>query len=547
MMNRTITAADIITGLGGNPREHKACCPAHDDHNPSLSVKDGRNGKPVVHCHAGCSQEEVIAELKARDLWPNGSNDNDRKRQPQQEEYDAHDSFRTAMHILRSCAKSDPPAKYLKGRGLSLVPQNARILASDIAFRTTGYKYPVMVFPITNERHLLQGASLTFLTADASENLTGAKGRVRRFFGDAKGGFVRLGNIQIDPNKPLLIGEGIETVLSAMQIAGLPSGIAALSAGNFDNIHPPPAVEYIIVGDDDKSGRKASAALAERLAVPGRTVRVASPTKHNDWNDTLRDPDVDLEAEKRAILQAPKQNTTALIRPLSMRELIDRKFPERHYLVRPWMKEGGLCMIDAMPGHGKTYLAMSVAYAVASGQPMIPIWPVEQTGRVLYVDGELPGEDLQQRVRLLGPILPEEQFRVLGYAQYSERLQPMLDLGVQEDLDKLDDMIEQHKSDLIILDSITTLVTSGVENDVDSWRIVQKWSLKHRGRGRTVVFLHHHGRSGMPRGTSSREVTLDTRLTMKEDRDQSTATHTAFHLDFSKTRGFFGKDKEPLS
>jgi hypothetical protein len=42
--------------------------PAHDDHNPSLHVSDNR-GKPLVKCHAGCSQEVVINALRARGLW----------------------------------------------------------------------------------------------------------------------------------------------------------------------------------------------------------------------------------------------------------------------------------------------------------------------------------------------------------------------------------------------------------------------------------------------------------------------------------------------
>ena len=35
-----------------------ACCPAHEDKNPSLSI-DSKNGKLVWHCHAGCAQDEV--------------------------------------------------------------------------------------------------------------------------------------------------------------------------------------------------------------------------------------------------------------------------------------------------------------------------------------------------------------------------------------------------------------------------------------------------------------------------------------------------------
>ena len=45
-----------------------ARCPAHDDHNPSLSIRDS-DGKVLLHCHAGCAQSDVIDALKARDVW----------------------------------------------------------------------------------------------------------------------------------------------------------------------------------------------------------------------------------------------------------------------------------------------------------------------------------------------------------------------------------------------------------------------------------------------------------------------------------------------
>jgi putative DNA primase/helicase len=48
-----------------------AKCPAHDDRNPSLSIREA-DGKVLLHCYAGCSQQDVINVLKARGLW--GSN-----------------------------------------------------------------------------------------------------------------------------------------------------------------------------------------------------------------------------------------------------------------------------------------------------------------------------------------------------------------------------------------------------------------------------------------------------------------------------------------
>jgi hypothetical protein len=54
-----------------------AKCPAHDDHNPSLSIRDS-DGKVLVHCHAGCAQSDVIGALKARGVWQSEYHENPR-------------------------------------------------------------------------------------------------------------------------------------------------------------------------------------------------------------------------------------------------------------------------------------------------------------------------------------------------------------------------------------------------------------------------------------------------------------------------------------
>ncbi|MEM8758745.1 MAG: hypothetical protein AAGE83_00260 [Pseudomonadota bacterium] len=53
----TRTAREICLALGG--RWHgaygTACCPAHDNRRtPALSLADGRDGRLLVKCHAGC-------------------------------------------------------------------------------------------------------------------------------------------------------------------------------------------------------------------------------------------------------------------------------------------------------------------------------------------------------------------------------------------------------------------------------------------------------------------------------------------------------------
>lgn len=45
-------------------------CPAHEDKTPSLKVTERAGKLPLVHCHAGCSQEAVISALQDKGLWP---------------------------------------------------------------------------------------------------------------------------------------------------------------------------------------------------------------------------------------------------------------------------------------------------------------------------------------------------------------------------------------------------------------------------------------------------------------------------------------------
>jgi len=39
---------------------YMACCPAHNDENPSLHLSETPDGRLLWHCFAGCSQEAVL-------------------------------------------------------------------------------------------------------------------------------------------------------------------------------------------------------------------------------------------------------------------------------------------------------------------------------------------------------------------------------------------------------------------------------------------------------------------------------------------------------
>jgi DNA primase len=66
-----MTAREIAHHLRGRKSGTgwSAKCPAHEDRNPSLSIGE-KDGRILVHCHAGCDQDRVVDVLKARGLWP---------------------------------------------------------------------------------------------------------------------------------------------------------------------------------------------------------------------------------------------------------------------------------------------------------------------------------------------------------------------------------------------------------------------------------------------------------------------------------------------
>lgn len=40
-----------------------ACCPAHQDKSPSMSIREVDDGRVLVHCFAGCSVEEILGAV----------------------------------------------------------------------------------------------------------------------------------------------------------------------------------------------------------------------------------------------------------------------------------------------------------------------------------------------------------------------------------------------------------------------------------------------------------------------------------------------------
>lgn len=95
-----ITIHDIARKLNKSratsSRSYLACCPAHDDKNPSLALTE-KDDKILVHCFAGCSQESVISALTHLGCWPKPKTNHDPCHIPLTSQELSHAKFFVAM------------------------------------------------------------------------------------------------------------------------------------------------------------------------------------------------------------------------------------------------------------------------------------------------------------------------------------------------------------------------------------------------------------------------------------------------------------------
>jgi putative DNA primase/helicase len=168
---------------------------------------------------------------------------------------------------------------YLAGRGCALPHEDGDLRwHPNILHWRTGTRWPALVALITDViSNTPISLHFTFLAKDGSGKAPIERPRLVLKDHQMAGGVVRLWP-DAHVTYGLLVGEGIETVLSAARV--FTPVWACLNAGNVRTFPVLPGIDAItILQDDDEAGRRSTKACAERWTAAGRETRVWAP-KH---------------------------------------------------------------------------------------------------------------------------------------------------------------------------------------------------------------------------------------------------------------------------
>jgi len=230
---------------------------------------------------------------------------------------------------------------------------------------------------------------------------------------------------------------------------------------------------------------------------------------------------------------------------LTAEQFMSSKHPRRSTILHPWLKEKSIVLISAWRGVGKTWFALSIADCISRGRSFGP-WYATTSCNVLYVDGEMAIDDINDRLKVLEysstvDVQDIQLYRTRKKQLYILSSELVSTHGITEPnitdtwcQSAIFDICKEHNIKLIVLDNSSSLTRGIDENSKREWDPINQWFLSLRFAGISVMLLHHHGLSGAQRGTTSREDHVDTSIQL--DRMRGSQENVKFKVQFTKNR-----------
>jgi hypothetical protein len=186
-------------------------------------------------------------------------------------------------------------------------------------------------------------------------------------------------------------------------------------------------------------------------------------------------PIIDTIAEMRPAAKQ-KYETLAAIGP---------SLPDVTWYWPDWIPRGLLTVLAADAGIGKTNVALDLGRRNIMGLPGPDGAPLDiRSGNIIYVDAE--------------GFLPVVYNRLAGWDMNLNKFYPvqrpareMLDLGAKSNQDQLIDMCYDLKADMLIIDSLSTIISKG-ENNVEDFRDLLNFLADLAKDSDLALLLIHH-------------------------------------------------------
>lgn len=372
---------EILNGLRGvrkNGNGWTALCPAHEDHDPSLSISE-RDGKLLLYCHAGCSFEQ-IAQATGLNMNRNGEGTCPAISEPRRE----------------TTAKSEPK---------KLVSRN-----------------PECEYDYTDEQGILL-FKIVRTTLSYDDGSTSKQFLAKRPSPTADNGSSWIHNIdgvRLVPYRlheflraPLVyIVEG-EKDVDTLRTIGLTATCNPFGAGKWRKEFSPflAGKTAVILPDNDEPGRKHAGTVAASLHGLAKEVIIIDlpevPDK-GDVTDFIRQggtADDLIGLLERADSWQPgagSEETASKgkfhFTPLS--QLLTEAEEDTSFLWDQTLPMGGLSICSAKPKVGKSTLARNLAVAVALGHSFLGRGTTR--GKVLYLCLEEKRAEIRKHFEKMG-------------------------------------------------------------------------------------------------------------------------------------------------
>jgi putative DNA primase/helicase len=446
----------------------QACCPAHEDRTPSLSIMLKPNGDWLLHCHAGCAVEDVLEAIKLekRDLFAESSN---------------------------------------------------------------GHREVVATYDYTDEQGELLFQVVRFAPKDFRQRRSDGVGGWEWKLGDTRRVLYRLPRVleAVRRGEDIMVPEG-EKDVEALEELGIAATCNPGGAGKWRGEYSEMlrGAKITVIADRDGPGREHARQVADSLRGAVKALNVVEPTRGKDIAAHLEAGgsiaelvEVPLSGEVSGVSRIGVDTDTPRYagRRLDMAAILAEPDQPLPWRCRGVAADGYLTTIAGRGGEGKSWVTLALAHGVHAGRVVAGI-PCTK-GKAIMFDAENGAELIKRR------------FRAAGISAGSVQPYDVDGLHIVKDLDWFRSEVESEDANLVVFDSFRILSSGADENNTEEVEPIMS-ALRRLARetGAAIILVHHRGRdeSSSYRGSSAIRDGTDLLFKLGRVKEDPEARHRRF-------------------